>query len=65
MKIDGIISNWHMSEGRVMGTCIMRDKYENSIEAFAPITTSSVNTIWLKDGKRYASTRNSIYLLVD
>lgn len=65
MKINGVISNWHMSEGRVMGNCIMRDECIRGIEAGQPIITSTVNTIYVKDGKRYATTRNSVYLLLD
>lgn len=65
MKINGVISNWHFNDNRIHGNCIMRDNYENGIEVGQPICTSQVNTIWVKDGKRYASTRNSVYLLID
>lgn len=65
MKINGVISSWHMSDERIHGNCVMRDEYNNGIEAGYPIVTSAVNTIYIKDGKRYATTRNSIYLLLD
>lgn len=63
MKITGVIANWRFNEGRIIGVCLMHTDTKYAGEH--SITTSEVNTIWMDKGRRYVSTRNSVYLLID
>lgn len=59
MKINGVIANWQFNEGSIIGICLNESTIDQSI------TTSQVKCIWMENGKRYATTQNSVYLLID
>lgn len=58
------ITDWELVDGRIRGQ-VRFAQHSAGADSGETITTSSVERIYFDDGKRFAETKNSLYILED